>query len=135
MGAGGACAGMLAGGDYLVGALKAWLRSEHGVVLRTLPVHAMPDLRRRYDRHSMRLFISERLSPFDRIRELAVEAVLLALGNEIAAEIEDLSFSNAEARRIARFELASHAAHALMMPDGALLAAAHRARHSVVVRG
>src|SRR5690606_21203390 len=75
-----AFASRLAGGDDLAGALKAWLKAEHGIVLRTLPVHAMPDLRRRYDRHSMRLFISERLSPFDRVRELAVEAVLLALG-------------------------------------------------------
>src|SRR3546814_19089113 len=86
----------------------------------------MPDRRRRYDRHSVRLFISERLSPFDRIRELAVEAVLLALGNEIAAEIEDLSFSNDEARRNARFELARYAAHSLMMPYGAFPAAAQR---------
>ncbi|MEQ1403660.1 short-chain fatty acyl-CoA regulator family protein [Neorhizobium sp. Rsf11] len=128
-----AFAARLGTGDELPGALKAWLKSEHGIVVRTLPVHAMPNLRRRYDRHSMRLFLSERLSPFDRTRELAMEAALLALGQEIAAELDELSFSTNEARRIGRFELARYAAHALMMPYGAFLAAAHRARYDLEV--
>lgn len=128
-----AFAAKLAGGDELTGALKAWLKAEHGIVVRTLPVHAMPDLRRRYDRHSMRLFLSERLSPFDRARELAMEVALLALGAEILAELEALSFSTNEARRIARFELARYAAHALMMPYGAFLSAAQRARYDLDV--
>lgn len=123
----------LGGTGDLSEALKAWLKAQHGIVARTLPVHVMPDLRRRYDRHSMRLFLSERLSPFDRMRELAVEAVLLALSDEIAAELAELSLSTDEARRIARFELARYAAHALMMPYGAFLSAAQRARYDVEV--
>ncbi len=120
-------------GDELPGALKAWLKSEHGIVVRALPVHAMPNLRRRYDRHSMRLFLSERLSPFERTRELAMEVALLALGQEIAAELDELAFSTNEARRIGRFELARYAAHALMMPYGAFLSAAQRARYDLDV--
>jgi transcriptional regulator with XRE-family HTH domain len=126
-------AARLGTGDELPGALKAWAKNEHGIVVRTLPVHAMPNLRRRYDRHSMRLFLSERLSPFDRTRELAMEVALLALGREIAAELEDLNLSANEARRIGRFELARYAAHALMMPYGAFLAAAQRARYDLDV--
>ncbi|WP_105426248.1 helix-turn-helix domain-containing protein [Neorhizobium tomejilense] len=126
-------AARLGTGDELPGALKAWAKNEHGIVVRTLPVHAMPNLRRRYDRHSMRLFLSERLSPFDRTRELAMEVALLALGREIAAELEDLNLSTNEARRIGRFELARYAAHALMMPYGAFLAAAQRARYDLDV--
>ena len=120
-------------GEDLQGALKSWLKAEHGIAVRTLPVHAMPNLRRRYDRHSMRLFVSERLSPFDRTRELAVEAAQLALSAEILAELEDLSFTSGEARRIGRFELARYAAHALMMPYGAFLAAAQRTRYDIDV--
>ncbi|MGK6314056.1 helix-turn-helix domain-containing protein [Neorhizobium sp. DT-125] len=120
-------------GDELPGALKAWLKSEHGIVVRTLPVHVMPNLRRRYDRHSMRLFLSERLSPFDRTRELAMEVTLLAFGAEIAAELEELVFSTNEARRIGRFELARYAAHALMMPYGDFLSAAQRTRYDLDV--
>ncbi|MGO8026733.1 ImmA/IrrE family metallo-endopeptidase, partial [Rhizobium leguminosarum] len=78
-----------------------------------LPVHVMPDLRRRFDRHSMRLFISERLSQADRAHEIAVEAATLALLPAIDAELDDLPLSSAEARRISRFELARIAALAL----------------------
>src|SRR5690606_1370968 len=54
----------------LSSALKEWLRREHGITVRTLPVATMPNWRRRYDRHSQRLFISERLSPFDQLQEI-----------------------------------------------------------------
>jgi XRE family transcriptional regulator, fatty acid utilization regulator len=113
-------------GDDLIGALKAFLRSGHGIVVRQLPVHAMPTLRRRYDRHSMRLFLSERLSVADRTREIAQEVALLALKDEIAQELADLGLSSGEAQRIARFELARYGAHALMMPLATFLAAAER---------
>ncbi|WP_439615052.1 helix-turn-helix domain-containing protein [Shinella sp.] len=121
----------LAPGDDLAAALKGWLRKEHGVVVRLLPVHTMPNLRRRFDRHSMRLFLSERLSPFDQMREIAMETVQLALQDEIFAELDQLALSNAEAKRIARFELARYAAHALMMPYEAFHATAQRARYDV----
>ena len=128
-----AFASKLGAGDELPAALKAWAKSEHGIVVRTLPVHAMPNLRRRYDRHSMRLFLSERLSPFDRTRELAMEVSLLAFGEEIATELDGLNLSSNEAKRIGRFELARYAAHALMMPYGAFLTAAQRARYDIDV--
>ncbi|MCX8996154.1 short-chain fatty acyl-CoA regulator family protein [Rhizobiaceae bacterium BDR2-2] len=121
----------LAPADDLSGALKAWLKAEHGIAVRLLPVEAMPDLRRRYDRHSMRLFLSGRLSPFDQTRELAQEAALLFMGTDILAELDGLGFEGDEARRIARFELARYAAHALMMPYGVFLAAAVRTRYDI----
>ena len=43
-------------GDDLFSALKSWLRREHGIVVKVLPVATMPNWRRRYDRHSQRLF-------------------------------------------------------------------------------
>jgi len=36
------------GTEDLQGALKAWMKAQHGIAVRTLPVHAMPNLRRRY---------------------------------------------------------------------------------------
>lgn len=126
----------LAPGDDLSAALRGWLQKNHGIVVRSMPVHAMPNLRRRYDRHSMRLFLSERLSPQDQLREMAMEACLLALTEEIGAELQALALSGEEARRIARFELARYAAHALMMPYGAFLAATQRARYDIdILRG
>jgi len=119
--------------DGLEAALKSWLRAKHGIVVRALPVHVMPHLGRRYDRHSMRLFLSERLSVFDQVREMAMEACLLAMGEEIRAELEGLALTSNEAKRIARFELARYAAHALIMPYGTYLAAAQRARYDIDV--
>ncbi|WP_426237214.1 helix-turn-helix domain-containing protein [Pararhizobium sp. DWP1-1-3] len=123
----------LSPGDDLAGALKSWLRKEHGLTVRTLPVHVMPDLRRRFDRHSMRLFLSERLSAQEQLREIAMEAAQIAFPQAIAADLQQLAFSTGEARRIGRFELARYAAHAIMMPYGGFLAAAQRAKYDIDV--
>ena len=120
------------GGDLMV-ALKAWLKDNHNIAVRLLPVHAMPLWRRRFDRHSMRLFLSERLSPFDQLREMAMEACLLEMGDIVTKEIAALKLSSDEARRLARFELARYAAHALMMPYDTFHAAALRARYDIDV--
>lgn len=120
-------------GDDLFGALKAWLRREHGIVVKVLPVATMPNWRRRYDRHSQRLFLSERLSPFDQLREVAMEASLIRMQVAVAAELQGLKLSSDEAKRLARFELGRYAAHALMMPYQAFLSAAQRTRYDVDV--
>lgn len=119
--------------DDIGGALRGWLKANHGIIVRTLPVHTMPGLRRRYDRHSMRLFLSERLSPFDQLREVAMEVAQIALKDDLLAELETLGLSSHEARRIGRFELARYAAHALVMPYGAFHAAAQRAKYDLDV--
>ena len=120
-------------GEDPAGALREWLKSQHGIIVRTLPVHAMPNLRRRYDRHSMRLFLSERLYPHDQLREMAQEACQIALREEIVAAVDGLGLSSGEARRIARFELARYAALAVMMPYGDFLAAARRTRYDLSI--
>lgn len=117
--------------DGLMQALRVWLSREHGISVRTLPVAAMPDMRRRYDRHSKRLFISERLSPFDQLREVAMEAMMLRADVAITAEIESMRPSSDEARRLARFELGRYGAHALMMPYAPFQAAALRSRYDI----
>lgn len=124
---------LLDGGEDLSAGLREWLRAQHGIVVRTLPISAMPDLRRRYDRHSQRLFLSERLSPFDQLREIAYEAALLRMQVAIGAAIQELKLTSDEARRIARFELGRYAAHALMMPYQRFLEAAQRARYDIDV--
>lgn len=120
-------------GDDLFAALKAWLRREHGIAVKLLPAATMPNWRRRYDRHTQRLFLSERLSRADQLREVAMEACLIRLRDAVAAEIEALKLSSDEARRLARFELGRYAAHALMMPYAAFHQAAGRARYDIAV--
>ncbi|EAS49707.1 possible transcriptional regulator [Aurantimonas manganoxydans SI85-9A1] len=126
----------LAAGDDLMAALKIWLRKEHDISVRVLPVQTMPNWRRRFDRHSRRLFLSERLAPADRLREVALESCLLAFGEVISAEAATFAFTSDEARRLARFELLRYAAHALMMPYAAFQAAAERSAYDIdVLRG
>ena len=120
-------------GDDLAGALKGWLKREYGIVVRVLPVATMPNWRRRYDRHSQRLFLSERLSPFDQLREIAMESSLIRMTVAVAGEIQQLRLSSDEARRLARFELGRYAAHALMMPYAAFQSVAQRSRYDVDV--
>jgi predicted transcriptional regulator/transcriptional regulator with XRE-family HTH domain len=120
-------------GDDLFAALKVWLRREHGIAIKLLPVATMPNWRRRYDRHTQRLFLSERLSRADQMREVAMEACLIRMRDAVAQEIEALKLSSDEARRLARFELGRYAAHALMMPYAAFHQAATRSRYDVGV--
>lgn len=128
-----AFAKLLQPGDELGTALKTWLQREHGIAVKVLPVATMPNWRRRYDRHSHRLFISERLSPFDQLREIAMEASLIRAQVAIAAEVQALKLKSDEARRIARFEMARYTALALMMPYSTFLTAAKRARYDIDV--
>ena len=118
-------------GSERLGSLKQWLRKEHNIAVRLLPVHAMPLWRRRFDRHSMRLFLSERLSPFDQMREVAMEACLLFMSDVIEEELVKLELSGEEATRIARFELARYAAHALIMPYKEFFQAVHHAQYDI----
>jgi len=128
-----AFAAELALGDDLFASLKAWLRKEHGISVRLLPVDTMPNWRRRYDRHSQRLFLSERLSRPEQLREVAMEACLIRLREALVIEVDALKLGSDEARRLARFELARYAALALMLPYAAFHQAAGRTRYDVAV--
>lgn len=113
--------------------LKAWLKTERGISVRILPVHVMPDVRRRFDRHSGRLFVSERLSREEMTEELAMEVALLALSSAIRSEVEALRLSTPEAERIARFSLGRLAALAILMPYGRFHQSVVAARYDVDV--
>ena len=116
----------LSPGNDLAPALKAWLKQERGIAVRILPPGAMISLGRRFDRHTMRLFISSRFSPHDQCREIAVEVAMLAFRDVIGATVDTLSLSTDEAKRLARFELARYAALAIMMPYTTFIEAARR---------
>ncbi|OLP58134.1 Cro/Cl family transcriptional regulator [Xaviernesmea oryzae] len=118
-------------GEELVVGLKDWLRRMHGIAVRSLPIHVMPGHRRRYDRHSMRLFLSERLGPEDLLEEIAVEVAGLAFDEALAAALARLPLEGPEARRIARRVLLRYAARALIMPLSAFYAACQRAYYDL----
>ncbi len=126
-----ALAGRISLGDDAYGALRGHLRQAHDISVRLLPPDAMPLWRRRFDRHSRRLFLSERLSAADRLREVAVEVAGLALSDAIHAEVASLPLASDEARRLAMLEVTRYAGRALTMPYGAFQAAAERVGYDV----
>lgn len=120
-------------GQDLLSNLKEWLRKQHNIAVKTLPVHVMPHWRRRFDRHSMRLFLSERLSPFDQLREVAIEASLLLMEDEIEDQLKAMNLTSDEAIRIAKLELARYAAHAIIMPYEEFRSATTQLRYDIDV--
>ena len=123
--------GQLDENDGLFAALKNWLLKEKSIVTQIMPVEAMPDWRRRFDKHTNRLMISERLSPADQIQEVAQEVALLAANDLINEEIEFLKLTSDEARRLARFEFARMLALAMMLPYERFLSVAVKLRYDI----
>ncbi|WP_185984853.1 helix-turn-helix domain-containing protein [Aureimonas mangrovi] len=119
----------LAAGDDPAGALRRWLRERHDIAVRVLPADTMPSWRRRFDRHSRRLFLSERLPQAERLHEMAAEAMALEAREAVDAEIATFAFTTPEASRLARTELLAYAADALTMPYASFQSAALRLRY------
>lgn len=113
-------------GVDMMSRLTNWLEVEHKIAVRLLPLDVMPDAVRQFDKHTMRLFISERLSHADRVWEIAKEAASLSMVEALDQSVDGLGLSSPEAERLARFELAAYAGLALMMPYESFLRRAKR---------
>jgi len=112
-------------------ALKTQLRDAHGVDVRVLPLHTMPSERSRFDRHSMRLFISERVPVADRTFLAARQLVLLSQADLLDSLTEEAGMADAEAARLCRLTFASRLADAVLVPADRLRAAARDLRHDI----
>lgn len=109
--------------DDIYAALRGLLLSRFGVEVRVLPVSVMPVEAGRFDRHSMRLFLSERLSLLERADLLARQVALMA-GAEVIEKLMDALFlKEAEERRVGRLLLAQELALGLIAPLSRLLSA------------
>jgi len=117
--------------DGLLAGMKRWLAREHGLTVQVMPVNVMPDWRRRFDKHSNRLMITERLSPADQLQEVALEVALLSEGKLIDEEIEFLKLTSVEAKRLARFEFARLLALAMILPYEKFLTTAKKLRYDI----
>ncbi len=102
-------------------ALKAHLKHRHRVELRILPDHVMPNEQLRFDRHTLRLFISERVSQIERPFLVARQIAFLghrALLDRLATEA---GMTEPEAARIARNGFARRLAEAVLAPGAQLV--------------
>ena len=114
-------------------ALSMLLRADHGLSVQTLPIETMPNWRRRYDRHSNRLFLSERLPVWERAELMAQELILLREKKVLDEEVELLQVKGDEVIRLIRMELARYAALAILMPYDRFLRTAARLEHDMIL--
>lgn len=118
-------------GTGRMAALYQTLRAEHGMSVTVLPVETMPVWKRRYDRHSNRLFVSERLPRADRAELLAQELVLLRETPALDEELDLMQIEGDEARRLGRMELARYTALAVLMPYERFLNTARKLQYDI----
>jgi XRE family transcriptional regulator, fatty acid utilization regulator len=112
--------------------LKAKLRSHSGIDVRIIPTDIMGHDRARYDRHSQRLLISEKLNAAQRLWEVA----LLVAQLEGRVKIEDIISASqfakqAESSRLLRQELAQILALAILCPNGKFTSSAEDLKFDV----
>ncbi|WP_372002290.1 short-chain fatty acyl-CoA regulator family protein [Tistrella mobilis] len=125
-------AAALPGPDRMAGLIER-LRERHGLAVTILPVHVMPDMQRRHDHHTRRLFLSELLPRPSRCFQVAVQIALMEHGELMDQLVAGAGFRTAEARSLCRIGLANYFAGAVMMPYAGFLEAARRCRYDVTV--
>ena len=111
--------------------LRARLAERHGVRISVVPVHAMPDSQRRFDRHHRRLFLSELLPPSSRLFQTAVHLALIEQAPLLDRLIDEAALETPDSQRLCRIGLANYFAGALMMPYHAFHEAAERTRYDM----
>jgi predicted transcriptional regulator/DNA-binding XRE family transcriptional regulator len=97
-------------------ALKAHLKQRLGVSLRILPAHVMPEEQLRYDRHTLRLFLSERVALIERPFLLARQIALLGHADLIDSLAQQTGTAEPETGRILRAGFARRLAEAVLAP-------------------
>lgn len=105
-------------------ALRLHLREKFGVDTRVLPVHVMPSEQARFDRHSARLFISERVPLVERPFLMARQTALLGSRDLLDCLARQAGLAEPEAARICRSGFARRLAEAMLAPAGRLSEAA-----------
>jgi len=100
----------------LFATLQDRLLQKHRITVQTLPINIMPEWTRRFDKHSMRLFISDRLNSYGRVTELARYLVHKELTEEIDNAVLRLNLKSPEAVKAGIIELTNYAALALLLP-------------------
>ena len=130
-GAAAAIAERLTPRDDVFAALKGHLRQASGVDVRVLPVNAMADARARFDRHSMRLFLSEQLPMDQRAAPVALQVALLGSSDLLDKLTDAAGMEDAEAARLCRLAFARRLAEAILAPAPRLASAAHDLRYDI----
>ncbi|WP_159715772.1 helix-turn-helix domain-containing protein, partial [Geminicoccus flavidas] len=102
-------------GDTLQGLVR-YLEQELALKVRVMPVDVMGTVRRRHDRHSRRILLSEMLPIPSRTFQLAVQVALLRYRPLIDEMVARTGLSGPDTARLGRIVFANYLAGAVMMP-------------------
>jgi predicted transcriptional regulator/transcriptional regulator with XRE-family HTH domain len=105
-------------------ALRAHLKQRLRTGVRILPAHVMPVEQLRYDRHTLTLFLSERVPLVERPFLMARQIALLAHRSLLDRLTEAAGMADPEAARLCRAGFARRLGEAVLAPAGRLAAAA-----------
>ncbi len=123
----------LAPRDDPAAALGAHLKERLGIDLRILPSHVMPTEQLRYDRHTLRLFISERVPPLARPFLVARQVAFLGHRPLLDRLAEEAGMTEPEAARICRNGFAARLGAAILAPGERLAAAARETQFDIIL--
>ena len=111
--------------------LRQHLKTHHSLAVQVMPVEFMGQLIRRFDRHSLRLFLSEVLPPATRNFQIAYQICLLEHGGILDEIVARSGVAAAETRRLLRISLANYFAGAVLMPYERFLRTAEKKRYDI----
>jgi predicted transcriptional regulator/transcriptional regulator with XRE-family HTH domain len=97
-------------------AAAARLAERFGVSVRVAPSEYLPDVVRRYDRHSRRLILSERLDGAGRVFAIAYQLGLLEYEDQLSSLVARAAPPNSQTAALLKVSLANYLAAAQMMP-------------------
>lgn len=112
-------------------ALTERLKKNHDITVRIVPTDIMPNMLRWFDRHNLRINLSELLSQSGRRFQLAFQIGMLEQRALIDAHLDRAKIEDREARGLARTSLANYFAAAVLMPYQRFLKEAEKTRYDV----
>jgi len=119
----------------MVSALAGRLEAKHGLRLADLNQDAGSGTQRKYDPETRTLWLSRRLRPGQQAFQMATQLAFLEQRGLMDELVGGGSFSNEEARSLARIGLANYFAGALVLPYAPFLRLAERLRYDIELLG
>jgi len=117
--------------DNPYGSLKGRLDRKHAISVEVVPVAAMPNALRYYDRTEGRVFLSQGLDYQNRVFQLAHVLGLIEHAEAIDALVREGRVRGERAQARCRVELANYWAAAVLMPYDDVLAEAEQSHYDI----
>ncbi len=117
--------------DDMYASLKRYLRIEHGIEARVVPLSDMPDTLREFQRDQGQVLLSEALDHPNRVFQLAYVTGLLVCEDIVSLLVVSAAFDDNDAQARLAVELTNYFAAALLMPYDPFLELAEATHYDI----